>query len=496
VYDILIIGGGINGAGIARDAAGRGLKVLLCEKDDLASHTSSASTKLIHGGLRYLEHYDFALVRKALKEREVLLRAAPHIIWPLRFVLPHHKKLRPAWLIRLGLFLYDHLGGRKLLPATRTLQRKTSAVFEPLRAGFVQGFEYSDCWVDDARLVVLNAVDAAAHGADIRTRTACTELTSRNGTWQALLRQDDQSEVRVEARTVINAAGPWVDEISGRAGVTGNAPQVRLVKGSHIIVPKLFDDERCFIFQTGDGRVVFAIPYENGKFTMIGTTDLPYHDDLDQVAASPEEIDYLCQVSNEYFEQKISPKDVVSTFSGVRPLFEDQAENASSVTRDYVLKLDTVDRAPILSVIGGKITTYRKLAEDALESLSKAMPVSAPTWTETAPLPGGDMPDADFDAFEARCAEAYPWLAADIRHRLARTYGTRMDTLLGDAKSEAALGEMYGAGLTDAEIEYLIAHEFVRQPDDILLRRTKLGLHLSAAETERLHDRFADRLVS
>ena len=496
LYDILIIGGGINGAGIARDAAGRGLKVLLCEKDDLASHTSSASTKLIHGGLRYLEHYDFALVRKALMEREVLLKAAPHIIWPLRFVLPHHKELRPSWFLRLGLFFYDHLGGRKLLPATKILNRGKSKVFDPLKSHFKKGFEYSDCWVEDARLVVLNAMDASERGATIMTRTECVALESNGETWRAKLKVDGNSDMAIEAHVVINAAGPWVDQIAGQAGTRGNAPQVRLVKGSHIIVPKMFDDERCFIFQAGDGRIIFAIPYEDGRFTLIGTTDLPFEDNLDAVEASPEEIDYLCQVTNEYFEQQIQPTDVVATYSGVRPLFEDQAEDASSVTRDYVLKLQHQGAAPMLSVIGGKITTYRKLAEDALKHLKFFFPEAQTLWTADQALPGGDIPNADFDAFETACRADYPWLHPETLHRLARTHGTRLKEVLGDSKNESDLGHHYGAGLYQKEVNYLIEREFARSPDDILERRTKLGLHMSEAEISALRARFQDQLVA
>ena len=496
MYDILIIGGGINGAGIARDAAGRGLKVLLCEKDDLASHTSSASTKLIHGGLRYLEQYDFALVRKALMEREVLLRAAPHIIWPLRFVLPHHKELRPSWLIRLGLFLYDHLGGRKLLPATKTRTRKNSTVFDPLKPHFRTGFEYSDCWVEDSRLVVLNAVDAVERGAEMMPRTACVDLTPKDGNWQAQLKSDSGALTTVEAKTVINAAGPWVDAIAGQAGLNSNAPQVRLVKGSHIIVPKLFDDPRSFIFQTGDGRVVFAIPYENGQFTLIGTTDLPYEDNLDQVEASPDEIDYLCAVASEYFERPVTADQVVATYSGVRPLFDDQAEDASSVTRDYVLKLQDRDGAPILSVIGGKITTYRKLAEDVLAHLSAAFPNAQTKWTAEAALPGGDIADADFDAFAAQCAKSYAWMDPALLNRLARAYGTRIETLLGSATSEADLGKHYGGGLYQREIDYLVTHEFARTPEDILQRRTKLGLHVDVAVAADLQSQLQMALVA
>lgn len=496
MYDLLIIGGGINGAGIARDAAGRGLKVLLCEKDDLASHTSSASTKLIHGGLRYLEHYDFALVRKALLEREVLLRAAPHIIWPLRFVLPHHKDLRPSWLIRLGLFLYDNLGGRKILPATKTLTRKNSDVFHPLLPHFTKGFEYSDCWVEDARLVVLNAIDATERGATIMTRTECLRLKPTDGAWNATLRVDGKSEMDIKAKVVINAAGPWVDRIVGQTGTGTNAPSLRLVKGSHIIVPKLFDDPRCFIFQAGDGRVIFAIPYENGAYTLIGTTDLPFEGDLDNVQASESEIEYLCDVSNEYFEQKISPKDVVSTYSGVRPLFDDQAENASSVTRDYVLRKQTNEDAAMLSVIGGKITTYRKLAEDALAQLAEEFPDAKPAWTAKAALPGGDIQNADFAAFEAQCSTDYPWLEAATLSRLARTYGTRIHALLDTAKDTKDLGHHYGGGLYQKEVDYLIDREFARSPEDILMRRTKLGLHLDPAQKSILHEQFQNRLVA
>lgn len=488
MYDLLIIGGGINGAGIARDAAGRGLKVLLCEKDDLASHTSSASTKLIHGGLRYLEHYDFALVRKALKEREVLLELAPHIIWPLRFVLPHHKDLRPAWLIRVGLFLYDHLGGRKRLPPTKTLNRRTSSVFDPLKAQFATGFEYSDCWVEDARLVVLNAMDAASHGADIRTRTECVALDVVDGHWTARLRAQDGAEQSVKAKVVINAGGPWVDQISRAADTTGNPPQIRLVKGSHIIVPRLFDDERCFIFQAADDRIVFAIPYEDHRFTLIGTTDLVFDGDLDAVTASAEEIEYLCNLSNEYFEQQISPNDVVSTYSGVRPLFEDHAAEASSVTRDYVLKLDDRDGAKMLSVIGGKITTYRKLAEDVLKTLSPGLSNLPPAWTSKAPLPGGDIAGADFDAFLRAAADTYPWLEPALLKRLARTYGTRIHQILDRARSVSDLGHHFGAGLYQQEIEYLMTHEFARTANDILMRRTKLGLHMTPQEVHALRE--------
>jgi len=495
LYDILIIGGGINGAGIARDAAGRGLNVLLCEKDDLAAHTSSASTKLIHGGLRYLEQYDFALVRKALKEREVLLRAAPHIIWPLRFVLPHHKDLRPSWLIRLGLFLYDHLGGRKLLPATKTRTRSNSDVFAPLKPEFTKGFEYSDCWVEDARLVILNAMDAKERGATILTQTACTEIENTSDHWTARLRNKDGIERQVKAKAIINAAGPWVDQVASVAQVkSSNTPQVRLVKGSHIIVPKLFDDERCFIFQAGDGRIVFAIPYEDRRLTLIGTTDLTFEGDPGLVEASEAEIEYLCDLANQYFNQTIRPSDVVSTYSGVRPLFEDQAEDASAVTRDYVLKRQDQNSAPFLSVIGGKITTYRKLAEDALKSLKPHFATLGDEWTASAPLPGGDIPDADFAAFLSACEDAYPWLTTELRHRLARTYGTRIHDVLNGARSLSDLGHAYGGGLFQQEVDYLAEHEFACTADDILWRRTKLGLHMTSNEIAGLRGHIDTRI--
>ncbi len=496
MFDILVIGGGINGAGIARDAAGRGLKVLLCEKDDLASHTSSASTKLIHGGLRYLEHYDFALVRKALMEREVLLKAAPHIIWPMRFVMPHHKELRPAWLIRLGLFIYDHLGGRKLLPATKTLKRASSTVFDPLKAVFKEGFEYSDCWVEDSRLVTLNAVDAAERGATIMTQTECARLDRNGQAWKATLKLDGKSEMVVDAKVVINAAGPWVDQLAVRAGIRKNAPQLRLVKGSHIIVPKLFDDPRSFIFQAADGRIIFAIPYEDGRMTLIGTTDLPFEGDLDAVKASPEEIDYLCEISNTYFEKQITPQDVVATYSGVRPLFEDQSEDASSVTRDYVLSVDESEGAQFVSVIGGKITTYRKLAEDVLQLIEPSFPKSKTSWTEDAPLPGGDMAENSFNIFLLEMKSAYPWLPEELRYRLSRTYGTRVTKLLGNATTMNALGHHYGAGLYQIEVDYLIEYEFARTAEDILMRRTKLGLHMTADEINALQSLFKERLVA
>ena len=492
MHDLLVIGGGINGAGIARDAAGRGLKVLLCEKDDLAAHTSSASTKLIHGGLRYLEMYDFALVRKALIEREILLRAAPHIIWPMRFVLPYDKDLRPAWLIRLGLFLYDHMGGRKMLPPTRTLRRKKTDRLDPLREEFRLAFEYSDCWVEDSRLVVLNAVDAQERGADILTQTACVGLARHAGHWEATLRGPD-GEKTVMARAVVNAAGGWVDEILGLAEPGTRQQNLRLVKGSHIIVPRWHEGDYAYFFQNGDGRIMFAIPYERGEFTLIGTTDVPYEANKDKVEISQDEIDYLCAGASEYYKRSITPADVVATYSGVRPLYDDHAANASKVTRDYVLNCDRTGGAPVLSVFGGKITTYRELAEHALKELGPDFPGMAKPWTKSASLPGGDIPGADFEDFLRGLSLRHPWMEQRLLRRLARAYGTRVDALLGTAKSTVELGRDFGGGLHEAEVTYLMRHEFAQTAEDILWRRSKLRLHLTESEQASLAKWLGDR---
>lgn len=490
MFDLLVIGGGINGAGIARDAVGRGLKVFLCEKDDLAQHTSSSSTKLIHGGLRYLEHYDFALVRKALLERETLLRAAPHIIWPMRFVLPHHKALRPAWLIRLGLFLYDTIGGRDILPATKVLRRATSDKFVPLEDHFSLAFEYSDCWVDDARLTVLNAVDAGERGAKIAPRTRCVALTRTKEAWTASLMESCGEVSEVEARVVVNAAGPWVDDIVDQAFVQKKNQRVRRVKGSHIIVRKLFEGEHAYFFQNGDGRIIFAIPYENGCFTLIGTTDVPFSGDNDDVVISEEEIVYLCKSASEYLKEDIFPEDVISTYSGVRPLYDDQSADASAVTRDYVLSLDTEGGAPFLSVYGGKITTYRKLAEHALKLLKPYLPSKSEAWTETAHLPGGDIKDADFDAFFAAQKKRYAWLPEQHLRRMLRTYGTRFNKMMGTSNKLSELGPVFGAGLYQIELDYFYTYEYARRIEDILYRRTKLGLHMSPEEIANVTREF------
>lgn len=485
MFDLLVIGGGINGVGIARDAAGRGLKVLLCERDDFASHTSSASTKLIHGGLRYLEFYDFKLVRKALIEREILLRAAPHIIWPMRFVLPHAKDLRPAWLIRLGLFLYDHLGGRKMLPATETLRRGSTTKLYPLQEDFQLAFEYSDCWVEDSRLVVLNAVDAKERGADVRSQTAVTGLKRDGESWTAQL-NGPEGEAEVSARMVVNAAGGWVDDIIDLADPTDEQTHLRLVKGSHIIVRRWHEGEHAYFFQNGDGRIMFAIPYEQGEFTLIGTTDVPFEGDRSDVQISQEEIEYLCAGASEYYKREIKPEDVVHTYSGVRPLYDDHAADASKVTRDYVLKLDKAKGAPILSVFGGKITTYRELAEDAMDSVVEVLGADPKRWTEHAHLPGGDIPGAAFEEYCEGLFQKFAWIDEAVLHRLARAYGTRVPQILGDAKTTADLGTDFGGGLYEVEVRYLQETEFVTQAEDLLWRRSKLGLHLSDEEIAQL----------
>ena len=488
-YDLLIIGGGINGTGIARDAVGRGASVLLVEMGDLAGATSSASTKLIHGGLRYLEYYEFMLVRKALKEREVLWRAAPHIAHPLRFILPHHKDLRPAWLLRLGLFLYDHLGGRELLPATRTVRLDQPPFAQGLKKLFRKGFEYSDCWVDDARLVVLNARDAADRGAEILTRTKCISARRDGNVWKVLLKDQATGEEKtVSASVLVNAAGPWVaDMLTGVAGAN-NSSKIRLVKGSHIIVPRLFDHDRCFIFQNGDGRIVFTIPYQD-DFSVIGTTDVDFEGDPGTVEISQDEIDYLCRAVSEYLEKPVTPADVVSTYSGVRPLFDDGAKDAKAATRDYVLELDGGDNKPaVLSVFGGKITTYRVLAEQVLEKLEPYLPFKSGIWTANAPLPGGDFKVQDFDAEVARLETDYPFLARTYATRLIRQYGTDARTILGDAQRLEDLGRCFGHNLYEAEVKWLVTCEWARSAEDILWRRTKLGLRLGKEEVAGLRE--------
>ncbi|MBY4805149.1 glycerol-3-phosphate dehydrogenase [Burkholderia cepacia] len=478
-YDLLVVGGGINGAGIARDAAGRGLSVLLCEQDDLASHTSSCSTKLIHGGLRYLEYNEFGLVRKALQERETLLRAAPHIMGPLRFVMPHMPNLRPAWLIRLGLFLYDHLAKRELLPGSRGIDMRRHAAGAPLIDSIKRGFVYSDGWVDDARLVVLNALDAKERGAEILTRTKLVSAERRGDEWEARLQNADGSIRVVHARAIANAAGPWVGELLHGALGRGAHHSVRLVKGSHIVTRRLFDHDHAYIFQNPDKRIIFAIPYEH-DFTLIGTTDVEYTSDPAKVAIDRDETQYLCDSINRYFKRKISPADVHWTYSGVRPLLEDEnAANASAVTRDYRLEMDEGAGAPLLSVFGGKITTFRKLAEEAGDMLSRALGRDAKTWTAGVALPGGDIANAKFDVFAAAFAKRHPWLPAALARRYARAYGTRAERVIDCAKSLADLGTEIAPGIHDAELRYLRDTEWATCAQDVLWRRSKLGLHVA-----------------
>src|SRR4051794_1463708 len=414
--DLLVIGGGINGAGIARDAAGRGLSVILCEKDDLAEGCSSRSGKLVHGGLRYLEYYEFRLVREALIEREVLLASAPHIIWPMRFVLPHSPQDRPAWLVRLGLFLYDHLGGRRKLPGTRALDLRRDPEGAPLLDRYTRGFEYSDCWVDDARLVVLNALDAAEHGAVVLTRSPTVSARRDGNTWTVTTRNSLSGETRIfRARCLVNAAGPWVSDVIGRVAGSNSSRKVRLVKGSHIIVQKFWPGANAYLVQNHDKRVIFINPYEGDK-ALIGTTDIAYDGRAEEVKPDESEIDYLLAAVNRYFKEKLRREDVLHSFSGVRPLFDDGKGNPSAVTRDYVFDLDETGGVPLLNVFGGKITTFRELAERGLQRLKHIFPQMRSDWTETAPLPGGDMPDADFESFVEGLREAYPWMPRRLVH--------------------------------------------------------------------------------
>ncbi len=483
-YDLAIIGGGINGCGIARDAAGRGWRVFLCDRADLGAGTSSASTKLIHGGLRYLENREFRLVREALLEREVLWGIAPHIIWPLRFVLPHHKRLRPMWLLRLGLFIYDHLGGRNRLPPTCTLNLRTDPAGAALKPEFTRGFAYSDCWVEDSRLVVLSARDAAERGATIAPRTACVSAERSDGQWTVTLSDSATGQRRIiTAKSLVNAAGPWVAQVTGsviRAGVP--AAPVRLVKGSHVVVRRLYDHDGCYIFQNADGRVFFLIPYER-DFTLVGTTDADFTGDPADARASTAEIDYLCASASAYLRKPVAPEMVVWSYSGVRPLYDDGTSAPQRATRDYVLKLDAPPgAAALLSIFGGKITTYRRLAEMSLTMLLPHLPsASGQTagWTGREPLPGGDFPTDGFENQLAKAAARYPFLPGPTLRRLLRAYGTRIDQLIGNSTCRADLGRVFGADLTEAELRYLVNAEWARTAADVVWRRSKLGLRLS-----------------
>ena len=483
VVDLLVVGGGINGAGIARDAAGRGLSVALVEQDDLAAHTSSASTKLIHGGLRYLEQYRFALVRKSLRERRVLLALAPHIIWPMRFVLPHDSHLHPAWFIRLGLYLYDHLAPRDRLPPSKLVRLTRHRAGKALDARYRLAFEYSDAWVDDARLVVLNAVAAAEQGAQVLTRTRCIAAHRQAAGWQVELEHVDRTRTTVRARALVNATGPWVGQFLREVAAQTGGPQTRLIRGSHIIVPRLFEHDFAYIFQTPDMRIVFAIPYER-HFTLLGTTEVDVGREPVAAAISGDEVSYLCELANRYFTKRLAPHDVVAHYSGLRPLLANDTVDPSKVTRDYSLVTD-INGAPLLSVFSGKITTYRRLAEDAIDILQPLLGSTsgkrAPGWTAASPLPGGNMPNADFAAFLRATQERYAWLPTDLCLRYSRAYGTRIESLLGDRQSIDALGPEVLPGLYECELRYLLANEFAISAADILWRRSKLGLHLGAS---------------
>ncbi len=489
VYDVAIIGGGVNGCGIARDLAGRGLSVLLAEQADLAQATSSSSTKLFHGGLRYLEHYEFRLVREALIEREVLLRAMPHISWPLRFVLPHHEGMRPAWLLRLGLFIYDHLGGRKILPGTRTLDLTRDPVGKPLKRIYQRGFEYSDCWVEDSRLVVLNARDAADRGATILTRTRCESAErGQDGLWQLALEDLAGGGKRaIAARSLINAGGPWVQDVIQNRVRRNTSDRIRLVRGSHIVTRRLFEHDKAYIFQQSDGRIVFAIPYE-GDFTLIGTTDADHEGAPGEAVCTPEERDYLLRAVGGYFEREPTADDIVWTYSGVRPLYDDGASSATAATRDYVIKVEQPgpEDAPLVNIFGGKITTFRRLAEAAVAKLAPYFPEMGKPWTAGVPLPGGDFPVDGVERLVAKLRAAHPFLDEVWARRLVKAYGTQAEEMLAGAAEASDLGEAFGGTLTAVEVRWLMRREWALSADDVLWRRSKLGLRVSDEERRRL----------
>lgn len=507
-YDLFVIGGGINGCGIARDAAGRGYSVYLAEMNDLASATSSASTKLFHGGLRYLEYFEIRLVREALVERETLLRAMPHISWPMRFVLPYHKDMRfegttptarllnlampwmrgrrPAWLIRLGLFLYDHLSRLTLLPGTSTVDLARDPAGKPLKKRFRKAFEYSDCWVEDSRLVALNARDAAARGARVLTRTRVVSARQVNGTWQVNV-ADEHGQRTIRARMIVNAGGPWVGNIIHDTIGLDSKEGIRLVRGSHIVTRRLYDHDKCYFFQGEDGRIIFAIPYE-GDFTLIGTTDAEHEEPSVRPVCTPEERDYLCRFASEYFERPVTPDDIVWTYSGVRPLYDEGASSATAATRDYTLKIDRSAGAPVLNVFGGKITTYRRLAESALAKIGHALGAKGAPWTAGAALPGGDFPVGGVGRLIAELRAAYPFLDEFWSRRLVRAYGTEARQVLGEARGAAELGRDFGATLTEREVTWLMDREFACAAEDVVWRRSKLGLRLTAEQVAALDD--------
>jgi glycerol-3-phosphate dehydrogenase len=492
-YDLLVIGGGINGAGIARDAAGRGLSVLLVEKDDLGAHTSSASSKLIHGGLRYLEHYEFRLVAEALAEREVLLRIAAHLVRPARFIMPHVPQLRPRWMIRTGLFLYDHLGRRTRLPGSHAVRLDRAPYNAGLKPEYRHGFVYSDCRVDDARLVVANALDARALGARVRTRTECLAAKREKGGWTARLRCGDD-EYPVAAKAIVNAAGPWVKTVLNERLHQPSRDNVRLVKGSHIVVPRLYEGDHAFILQNEDRRVVFMIPYE-GSYTLIGTTDVPFEGDPSCPEASAAEAGYLCRAASRYIERAVRPADIVWRYAGVRPLYDDGTANPSAVTRDYVLRLDSDQAsAPVLSVFGGKITTYRRLAEHALGELAPWLSGMGKPWTADAMLPGGAIPGGDMNRFEQHLAQRYPGLTQDFLTGLARRHGALAYDVLGNAGRVTDLGEHFGEQLYAREVDYLADREWAVSAEDVLWRRTKAGLHMTIEQREAVKRHLNQRV--
>ena len=498
-FDLAVIGGGVNGCGIAADAAGRGLAVLLAEQADLASGTSSASSKLVHGGLRYLEHYEFRLVREALAEREVLLAKAPHIIWPMRFVLPHVPGLRPRWMIRAGLFLYDHLARRQAIPGSAAIDLRRDPGGRPLQDGLRKGFAYWDCWVDDARLVVLNARMAADRGTVILTQARVSKVEADGHFWR--VRIESGNTVRtVRARALVNAAGPWADRAGALVKAAGIArPHLRLVKGSHIVVPRIAGANDAYLLQSADGRVVFALPYEQ-SFTLIGTTDVAFTGDPATAAITPDEERYLLELAGRFFKVPLQASDIVWRYAGVRPLYDDASANPSAVTRDYRLELAAGQGLPpLLTVLGGKVTTYRRLAEEALDRLAPHMAPHltrfGPAWTASAPLPGGDIPGGDFAAYLAGLQRRKPGFDAGFLRRLARRHGTIAETILGGARTEADLGQQFGAGLTEREVIHMRDREWAMTPHDVLWRRSKAGLHLAPAALEQA-TRDIGRLLS
>ena len=479
VFDILIIGGGINGVGVARDAVGRGFTVSLCEAKDLASGTSSASSKLIHGGLRYLEQYKFRLVRESLEEREILLRMAPHIISPMRFIFPHAKNMRPRWLLRLGLFLYDHLGRQKILPRTRAINLSTDIAGNALKNNFQFGFEYSDCWVDDARLVVLNAVDAANMGADINIHTNVENAVSKDGVWHIHAINNRTGEtIKRKARVLVNAAGPWVDEVLSMVFKEKNLKNVRLVRGSHIVVKKIFEHDKAYVLQNPDGRVIFAIPYEE-NYTLIGTTDKEHGEKVGSVKIDTQEIQYLCKSASKYFEKSIVESDVLWSYSGVRALYNDAVTEAQKATRDYVIETQIKDSSPLINIFGGKITTYRRLSEKILQHVETLLWPRGPAWTAQSQLPGGNFEIDELPGLITQLQTRYPFLEKSQVYRFARSYGTLSEHILGEANSLADLGKHFDGGLYQIEIEYLVANEWATTAQDILFRRTKLGVGIS-----------------